>query len=156
MPNVIFKKIVVGILIGVGCLFIGLISCVLYRDFKMLMLSLIIASGMAIKSVLLYMRFKKNNFITITGVCSNVTRKLFTRYKTVEIITEEDKQVLYLPKDTKLSLNETYSFYFSKKPSDTTMIFNQYITSRLNIGNFLGYEKVDEEQMVQSEEKPNE
>lgn len=144
MPNIILKKFIGGILIGIGCLAVGIISYIVYIDFKMLILSSLITCGMFVKSFFTYRRFKDGKYITVTGTCTNIVRNLFARYKTVEIATEDENLELYLPKETKLSLNEKYIFYFSKKPKDTTIIVNQYITSRLNVDNFLGYEKLSE------------
>lgn len=141
MPNVILKKLVGSIAIGCGCLLVGIVSIAAYHDIKMFMLSLVITAGLFIKGFLICKQFKSGNYITITGNCIKISRTLFVKYKTVYVETAEDTIELYLPKDVKISTNETYVFYFKKKPSETTMIINNYITSRLNTDNFLGCER---------------
>lgn len=144
MPDVIFKKIIGGILIGIGCFVVGIINFIAYNDQKLFFLSLILSLGIFLKAWLTHKRFKNNEFIKIVGVCTNVTRTLFSSNKTVEILSEDETLKLYLPRETKISVNKTYAFYFAKKPEDTPVIINQYITSKVNMDNFLGCERMED------------
>lgn len=146
MPNIILRKLIGSVLIGIGCAIVGTVSCIAYGDYKMLMLSLIIFLGMGVKVFFTCKRFRDGKFIAITGICSKISRKLFSRYKTIEIETEDETFQLCLPKDIKLTLNEAYTFYFTEKPSEVTPVINHYLTSRLNMNHFLGCEKAEEVQ----------
>jgi len=144
MPDSVFKKFIVSIIIGLVCFMVGIVSLVLYRDNKMFFLSIVITAGMLTKGFLIYFQFKKGNFVTIKGKCTKVSGVLFAKYKTVYIETDEETLTLYLPKDVKILQDETYNFYFKKKPCEITPIYNKYITSKLNSDNFLGCEYIDD------------
>lgn len=141
MPNVILKKITGNLLIGSLCIFIGVVMFFSQQDLNMFMLSLCVSIIIFIKTFLLYRRIKRGEFVTIKGICTKISSTLFAGNKIVYIETDEDVLQMYLTKDTKVNINEEYIFYFKKDPSKTTIILNNYITSKLNTENFFGYEK---------------
>ena len=63
MPDSVFKKFIVSIIIGLVCFMVGIVSLVLYRDNKMFFLSIVITAGMLTKGSLIYFQFKKGNFV---------------------------------------------------------------------------------------------
>ena len=142
MPDSVFKKFILSIVIGLVCLIVAVISVAVYKDVQMFFLSVVIASGMFVKSFLMYYRFKNGNFVTIKGECIKISGALFAKYKKVDIKTEKERLTLFLPKDIKIALNETYNFYFKKKVWEITPVYNKYITTKLNSDNFLGLDFV--------------
>ncbi len=149
MPEVIFKKFIMSILIGAGCLCGGIIGIIVSHDTKLLMLSLIIFAGMLIKGAMIYYRFKKDRYVKIIGKVSSINRQLFASHKNVEIETEKGLIKLYLPKETKIKPEHTYCFYFTKDTGKSPMIVNNYITAKLNTDNFIGCEEVEDNSFVQ-------
>ena len=141
MPEVIFKKFAGGILVGGGCLIAGVISFIAFGDYKLFLLSLILSAGVFIKAWLIYYRFKNHKYVTVIGTCISVSRPFLAKDKRVEIETEEENFSVYVPKDTKITVNESYTFYFAKRPEKVSGVMNQYLTSKLNTDNFLGCER---------------
>lgn len=143
MPEVIFKKFIVSILIGVGFLCGGVIGMVTYHDTPLLMLSVIIFIGAVVKDGVIYYRFKKNRYIKIVGTVLTVNKPLFVSNKSVEVETDEGTIKLYLPKEVKIKLEKRYCFYFSKDTGKSPVIINNYITAKLNTDNFIGCESME-------------
>ncbi len=153
MPEVIFKKFIISILIGAGCLCAGIIGIIVSHDTKLLMLSLIIFAGMLIKGGMIYYRFKKDRYVKIIGKVSSVSRQLFASHKNVEVETDEGLIKLYLPKEVKIKPEHTYCFYFIKDTAKTPVIVNNYITAKLNTDNFIGCEEVEQSENIPLQEK---
>lgn len=144
MPDTIFKKFVGGILIGGGCLIVGVVSFIAYSDIVLLCLSVVLSAGMTLKAWLLYNRFKNNRFIKIVGVCTCVDRPLFSKTKSVEIQAGDKTMRMCIPKETKIAVNKTYAFYFAKQPEEMPKIINLYFTNKMNADNFLGCEEMED------------
>ena len=145
MPEVIFKKFIVSILIGMGCLCGGIIGMSAYHDTRLFVLSVIIFIGAAVKAGVIYYRFKKNRYIKIIGTVSNVSRQLFASNKSVEVETDEGTIKLYLPKEVKIKPEKRYCFYFYKDTGKSPVIINNYITAKLNTDNFIGCELAEQD-----------
>lgn len=145
MPEVIFKKFIVSILIGMGCLCGGIIGMAAYHDSRLFVLSVIIFIGAVVKGGVIYIRFKKNRYIKIIGTVSNVTRQFFASNKSVEVETDEGTIKLYLPKEVKLKSEKTYCFYFFEDAGKSPFVVNDYITAKLNTDNFMGCELVEQD-----------
>lgn len=142
MPDTIFKKFVGGILLGGGCLLVGIVSFVAYGDVMLLCLSAIVSAGLALKAWMLHRRFRNNQFIKIVGVCTSVSRPLFSKTKSAEIQAGDKTLRMCIPKETKIAANKTYAFYFAKQPEEMPKIINQYFTNKMNADNFLGCEEI--------------
>lgn len=141
MPDTIFKKFVGGILLGVGCLLVGIVSFIAYGDVMLLCLSAIVSAGLSLKAWMLYRRFRNNRFIKIVGVCTSVSRPLFSKTKLVEIQAGGETLRVYLPKETKIAVNKTYVFYFAKKSEELPKLISQRFANKINADNFLGCEE---------------
>lgn len=142
MPDIIFKRIMGGILLGSGCLVVGVVSFIAYGDSVLLCLSVIVSAGMVLKAWLLCKRFKNNQFIKIVGVCTKVDRPLFSKTKSVEIQAGDKTLRMCIPKETKIAVNKTYAFYFAKQPEEMPKIINLYFTNKMDADNFLGCEEI--------------
>ncbi|MBE5040768.1 hypothetical protein [Ructibacterium gallinarum] len=145
MPDIIFKRIMGGILLGSGCLVVGVVSFIAYGDSVLLCLSVIVSAGMVLKAWLLCKRFKNNQFIKIVGVCTKVDRPLFSKTKSAEIQTDDKTMRVCIPKETKLAVNKIYAFYFAKKPEEMPKSINQRIANKMNADNFLGCEEIEDQ-----------
>lgn len=151
MPEVILKKFLVSILIGIGCFLGGIAGVLVYHDIKLFALSGILFVGMIAKAFMIYHRFKNGKYTQIIGTVQEISRQLFASHKSVTVETEEGIVKLYLPKDAKIKAKNTYCFYFQNDTSKSPVIVNQYITAKLNTDNFIGCELVEDISEPQNE-----
>lgn len=153
MPEVIFRKFIISILIGAGCLCSGIIGKVAYHDTRIVILSALIFVGMMVKAGMIYYRFKKGKYTKITGRVISISRQLFASNKNIEVETDDGTIKLYLPKDIKIKPEKTYCFYFVKDTAKTPVIVNDYITAKLNTDNFIGCEEIADDKSDRDNEK---
>lgn len=123
---------------------VGIVSFIAYGDVMLLCLSAIVSAGLALKAWMLYRRFRSNRFIKIVGVCTSVSRPLFSKTKLAEIQADGETLRVYLPKETKIAVNKTYAFYFARKPEELPKLIGQRLVSKMNADNFLGCELLSE------------
>ena len=141
MKYIVMKKIICTFALASGCFLIGLIANILNNDKVLFIMSIIISICFLIRTFILYSCYKNKKYVIVEGKCIEISKPLFSKFKTVKVESEGRIITINLQKNDYIELNENYILYFSKKPEEILEFNNSYITMRLNSENLIGYEK---------------
>lgn len=141
-PSPIKRKVFLSALIGAACLMIGAAFTVVSKDFMTLALSIAICIFSICRSISMYRIALNKKYETVEGICTAVVSKLFGRYRKIKIKDGDGNEVaLMLNKQSKVTIGETYRFYF--KETGRVTLGNEYFDTALSSDCFIGYEKID-------------
>jgi hypothetical protein len=140
-PKPLFQKILFTALIGIGCLAVGTAVFVFSKDTITLALSGAVFIFSLVRCLNLYAVITKNKYEIIEGACVGVSSKLFGKYITVKVMTEDGiESTLRLGKHTKLKIGYRYRFYF--KQGQRLSLGSGYFDIALASDYFLGFEEL--------------
>ncbi len=140
-PSPLRNKIFLTVLAGMGCLFVGIVMCILAKDMTILFLSLAICAFSIFKAYTMYRVISKKDYEVVEGTCIGITPKLLGRFRKIKIADDEgNESTLLLSKQSKIKIGERYRFYF--KNTTRVTLGNEYFDSALSSDCFLGYEAI--------------
>lgn len=142
-PGVLLKKIIITLLLGIGCLTVGAIYYIAARDTIFLALSAALFVGCAYRSGSLYCMMAGKHYCVAEGVCIGITPKPMRRYRSVRFMDAEGLETtLLLDKRTKVKIGYRYRIYF--KRDQRPHFGSEYLDTALSADCFLGIEELGE------------
>ena len=98
-PLPLKKKLLLTALVGAAFFFVGLAAISFSRDTITVLLSGILAIGLAYKTAVLYRLIISDRYTAIDGVCIAIMQTPLRKYRNIRIIdSQEHEMTLVLPK----------------------------------------------------------
>jgi hypothetical protein len=142
-PKVLLQKLLFTVLIGVGCLIVGVSYYIFSKDGTALALSCLMLVFSLIRGAGLYDIICGNKYNTVEGACVGIKTKPFGKQCTIKIMDAAGvESSLRLGKQSKFKIGFRYRFYFKQGERITTG--SEYFDTALASDNFLGVEELGE------------
>ena len=142
-PKVLFQKVALTALIGIGCLIIGAAYYIFTKDRIMLSLSGMVFVFSVIRSVSLYHTIANKKYEMLEGTCVGVGAKPLRKYYTIKIMDDAGiESSLRLGKQAKIKIGYRYRFYFNQ--GERLSVGSEYFDTALSSDKFLGFEELGE------------
>ena len=143
-PLPLKKKLLLTALVGAAFFFVGLAAIFFSRDTITVLLSGILAIGLAYKAVVLYRLIITARYTAVDGVCIAIMQTPLRKYRNIRIIdSQERERTLVLPRQDKIEVGRRYRFYFKssahKSPAQV-QTGSSFIDESLPTDGFLGLE----------------
>lgn len=139
MNNIIFKKSMALIGIGVLFLIVGAVYGLLSGDRVFVVMSAVIFAVNVYKVFELRKIEKENKYTVVSGECIGAEYKLVGKYRLYRIKSGEGTMEISVPKSVKLKINESYKLYFKNMPPESET-YGAWLKNRILSESFLGYE----------------
>lgn len=144
IPKPLHQKLVLTLLVGIGCFFTGLALSVSIRDKTLFFLSAAILVFSCIRTVSLYFKIKSGSYYTLEGTCCSVFFLPFRKNYTAALTDRDGRdRILHLPKDCRVRPGLSYRFYF-QCPPDFLSGQNAFLEKSYLSDNLLGIEPIAE------------
>ena len=138
-PLPLKKKLLLTALVGAAFFFVGLAAIFFSHDTITVLLSGILAIGLAYKAVVLYRLIITAHYTAVDGVCIAIMQ---TPHRNIRIIdSQEHEMTLVLPKQDRIEIGRQYRFYF--KSSERILTGSSFLDASLPTDGFLGLEETD-------------
>ena len=148
MKDIVLKRTITLVAIGVLCLLVGL-AYGINADDKMFIGMSIILCGVNLYKVWDIRRIeKKNKYITFCGKCVESSYNLVGKYRVYQIQSGEELFEVSVPKTIRLNKNKDYIFYF-KEMNQAMLEEGNWLRDKLLSENFIGYEIMEEKKGVE-------
>ena len=143
-PLPLKKKLLLTALVGAAFFFVGLAAIFFSRDTITVLLSGILAIGLAFKTAELYRLIIAGHYTTVDGTCIAIMQTPLRKYRNIRIIdSQEHERALVLPRQDKIEVGCRYHFYFKssahKSPAQV-QTGSSFIDESLPTDGFLGLE----------------
>lgn len=139
MNNIIFKKSMALIGIGVLFLIVGAVYGLLSGDGVFVVMSTVIFAVNIYKVFELRKIEKENKYTIVSGECIGAEYKLVGKYRLYKIKSGESTMEISVPKSVKLKINESYKLYFKNMPPESET-YGTWLKNKILSESFLGYE----------------
>lgn len=139
MSNIIFKKSMALIGIGVLILIVGAVYGLLSGDRLFVIMSAVIFSVNVYKVFELRKIEKENKYTIVSGECIGAEYKLVGKYRLYKIKSNDGTMEISVPKSVKLKINESYKLYFKNMPPESET-YGAWLKNKILSESFLGYE----------------
>lgn len=141
-PLPLKKKLLFTALVGAAFFFVGLAAIFFSHDTITVLLSGILAIGLACKAVVLYRLIITARYTAIDGVCIAIMQTPLRKYRSIRIIDGQGHEMtLVLPKQDKIEIGRQYRFYF--KSSERILTGSSFLDASLLTDGFLRLEEMD-------------
>ena len=142
-PLPLKKKLLLTALVGAAFFFVGLAAIFFSRDTITVLLSGILAIGLAFKTAELYRLIIAGHYSTVDGICIAITQTPLRKYRNIRIIdSQEHEMTLVLPKQDRIEIGRQYRFYF--KSSERILTGSSFLDASLPTDGFLGLEEASD------------
>ena len=142
-PLPLKKKLLLTALVGAAFFFVGLAAIFFSRDTITVLLSGILAIGLAFKTAELYRLIIAGHYTTVDGSCIAITQTPLLKYRNIRIIdSQEHEMTLVLPKQDRIEIGRQYRFYF--KSSERILTGSSFLDASLPTDGFLGLEEASD------------
>ena len=142
-PLPLKKKLLLTALVGTAFFFVGLAAIFFSRDTITVLLSGVLAIGLAYKAVVLYRLIVTARYTAIDGVCIAIMQTLLRKYRNIRIIdSQEHEMTLVLPRQDRIEIGRQYRFYF--KSSERIRTGSSLLDTALPTDGFLGLEGISD------------
>ncbi len=112
-PSALRHRVFLTLLAGTGSLLITGITFASTKDHVLLCLGTIIFLCCTGKGILLWHTLFRDNYVTITGTCTAISRLPLHGYQKILVMQEDGTETtLILNRQTQLKANTPYHFYF--------------------------------------------
>ncbi len=106
-PTPLRRKILLTVLVGLLCLFVGIAVCVMSRDTVMLLLSMAVCGISFFKAFMVYRVIRTDAYETVEGTCTGIIPKLIGKYRKIKIVDDAGiESTLLLGKQQKIHIGE--------------------------------------------------
>lgn len=139
MNNIIFKKSMALIGIGVLSLIVGAVYGLLSGDGLFAVMSAVIFAVNIYKVFELRKIEKENKYTVVSGECTGMEYKLVGKYRLYKIKSNDGTMEISVPKSVKLKINESYKLYFKNMPPESET-YGAWLKNKILSESFLGYE----------------
>lgn len=141
VPPVLFRKVFLTALVGVGCFAVGAGYYLYCRDGTMLILSGLVLLFSLFRATELYHMITAGKYEIVEGTCVGVSSMPFHRRLRIRIMDADGAETsLYLSKQTRVKIGFCYRFFF--KEEQRPSLGNESLDAVLTTGHFLGFEEL--------------
>lgn len=143
IPKPLLRRLVLTLLVGTGCLLVGIAFYFIEKDSSFLFLSLLIFLFSMCRAFSTLFMVKRNSYVVLEGTCQSIHPMLLCKCN--EIIMEDaegNPSRLMIDRSQKLRPGESYRFYF-KTPSGISPGKNPLFEKALLTDNLLGIESIE-------------
>lgn len=138
-PKVLFRKVILTLVVGIGCLLVGGAYFLFSGDRTTLMLSAIILVFSTGRTLSLYRSVIAGSYEVVEGTVVAVKARPLRKHSIVKVMDDDGLETsLRLGKQAKVKIGYRYRFYFTKVPA--LSLGSEYLDAALSHGGFLGYE----------------
>lgn len=151
-PRTLLQKLLLTLLVGTGCLVIGIAYFCFCRDVIFLALSAAVFFSTLVRSAGLYRIIAHKRYESIEGVCVRISPKPMRKYRKIYIMDATGlESALMLGKQVKVKIGCSYRFFFKqdKRPS----FGSEYLDTAFSTDNFLGFEDLGEFTSISAEKQ---
>lgn len=141
IPPVLFRKVFLTALAGVGCFAVGAGYYLYCRDGMMLLLSGLVLLFGLFRAASLYRTITAEKYEIVEGTCVGVSSIPFRRQLRIRIMDADGIETsLCLGKQSGVKIGFCYRFFFKeeRRPS----LGNEFLDIALVTGHFLGFEEL--------------
>lgn len=139
MNNIIFKKSMALIGIGVLFLIVGAVYGLLSGDRVFVVMSAVIFAVNVYKVFELRKIVRENKYTVVSGEFTGMEYKLVGKYRLYKIKSNDGTMEISVPKSVKLKINESYKLYFKNMPPESET-YGAWLKNKILSESFLGYE----------------
>ena len=143
-PLPLRRKLLLTALAGAAFFLVGLAAIFFSRDTITVLLSGILAMGLAYKAVVLYRLIIASRYTAVDGSCIAITQTPLRKYRNIRIIdSQERERTLVLPRQDKIEVGRRYRFYFKSSAHISpaqVQTGSSFIDESLPTDGFLGLE----------------
>jgi len=148
MPKPVFIRLLMLFGGGAGCLLVGIIVTLATGDLVLLAMSVILGAAFITKGFLLKRKINAGQMHSVSGVCVNISPKIFGRYRRIELVdTVTGGDISFvLPKKVEFKVGHVYTCYFHNpirnSPESTDIPQIGFLSTELDLptNGFLGFE----------------
>lgn len=141
IPRVLAQRLLFTLLIGAGCLAVGISYCLYTRDMVFLALSGLVFLFGLLRSLGLWLTIAGRQYEVVEGTCVGISAKAIRRQSKIRIMDENGVETaLCLGKRPKVKIGFRYRFYF--KSGRRLSLGSEYFDTVLSTEQFLGYEEL--------------
>lgn len=141
MPPVLFRKVFLTALVGVGCFAVGAGYYLYYRDGTLLLLSGLVLLFSLIRAAGLHRTITTKKYEIVEGTCVGVSSIPFRRQLRIRIMDAYGIETsLCLGKQARVKIGFCYRFFF--KEGQPPSLGNEFLDSALVTGHFMGFEEI--------------
>ena len=134
-PKPLVRQITQSLLIGCGCLLVGIGIAFSTKDMVTLWISIAVLVGCLYKAFDIYCLVSKDKYVIVVGICQNAAYRLLQKTNRVTIIDEQgDALTLDVLRNCHLRVGAQYRFYFRRAPTHgegTNEFFKTAMTSEV-------------------------
>lgn len=145
MKDIVLKRIMILATISIICFVVGIAYGIATGDKLLIIMSMIICVVNVYKIWDIRNIEKKNKYILLSGDCIDSQYNPAGRFRIYKIRNGNDVLEVSVPKNIKLSNNESYIFYF-KEMDQSVFQESKWIRNKLLSDNFIGYEIIDKKE----------
>ena len=139
-PAPLLRKIVITVLIGVGCTIFGLAYWIATKDRILLFLSLVLLVACFCRAWSFYCLAAQKKYTAIEGVCVDAAARPGRKSRDIRLLEDSgEERNLRLPKSSKLKIGQRYRVYFDWRNFQATGVAS--LDAVLSASGFLGYEE---------------
>lgn len=142
-PRVLLQKLLFTVLIGIGCLLVGVAYYIFARDRIFLALSGLVFLFSLSRGAGLYRMITKRQYEVVEGTCVSVAQRKLRKHCKIRIMDKDGiESTLLLGKQAKVKIGFQYRFYFSQ--AQRLSVGSEYFDTALSSDHFLGFEELGE------------
>lgn len=141
IPAVLQQRILFTMLIGAGCLAVGIACYLASKDLILLVLSGLVFLFSLLRGAGLWHTAASRQYEVVEGTCVGISAKPFRQQSKIRIMDENGiETALCLGKQSKVKIGFRYRFYF--KGGKRLSLGNEYFDTALSTNQFLGFEEL--------------
>lgn len=143
ISEILLKNILFTLLIGTGCLLVGIVYYIYAKDKVFLVLSSLVFAFALLHSIELYRVMENQQYKTIEGTCTGLSTRFFQKYVGIHILRQDGVETLvHIRKGSNIKVGMRYRFYLNmKKPCSVN---NKYLNTALSENHVLSFEELTE------------
>jgi len=143
IPRPIFMRLLVCFVAGSGFLLVGTFAAFALNDISLFVGAAVIGIVFICSGLILRKKVRDRKIYAVSGVCLDVTPKMYGRYSLIELIDVETGEGIYftLPRKIAFKRGHCYTCYFDHPlhvPKDNIAVINE--SPDWPTSGFLGYE----------------
>lgn len=141
IPGVLALRLLFTVLIGTGCLAVGISYCLFTRDMIFLALSGLVFLFSLLRGLSLWRTIAFRQYEVVEGTCVGITAKALRRQIKIRMMDENGEETaLCLGKQSKVKIGFRYRFYI--KSGRRLSLGSEYFDTALSTDQFLGFEEL--------------
>lgn len=141
IPGVLWRRILFTVLIGIGCLAVGISYGLFAEDRIILVLSGLVCLFSLLRGIGLWRTIAGGRYDVVEGVCVSIAATHLRKQSKVRVMDKDGVEAtLCLGKQSGVKIGFCYRFYF--KSGQRLALGSEYLDTALSTDQFLGFEEL--------------